>query len=101
MKVKINYQTVVLHIPFGEENAVKRRRLNDLIGLSDSHTRELVHQAKCKGECILNFQQGEGYFRPNCDDAEKVRHWIRQENHRIKEQRKAMKGAIDWIRRYG
>ena len=53
---------IVDYIPQGRENAVTRAELCKRIGLPDRTVRELISQAR-RETCILNAQDGNGYFR--------------------------------------
>ncbi len=55
---------IVDYIPYGRNNAIKRRKLEELTGLSDRHNRELIMKARNQGTLILNMEDGKGYFRP-------------------------------------
>ena len=50
-------------IPFGRQNAVTRRRLAELTGLSDRIIRQKIEKARADGAVIINLQDGRGYFQ--------------------------------------
>lgn len=50
-------------IPFGRQNAVTRRRLAELTGLSDRNIRQMIEKARADGAVIINLQDGRGYFQ--------------------------------------
>lgn len=52
-------------IPVGRDNAIARKTLVALTGLSDRRLREMIEAARLSGEVICNLQQGDGYFRPD------------------------------------
>lgn len=73
-------------IPFGKKNAIKREELLyrcKMYGLAtnDRGMRKLIEDAR-KESCILNLQNGSGYFRPTKDDLPELRHYIAQEKDR-------------------
>lgn len=73
-------------IPFGKKNAIKREDLLyrcEMYGLAtnDRAMRRLIEDAR-KESCILNLQNGSGYFRPTKDDLPELRHYIAQEKDR-------------------
>lgn len=53
----------------GKENAVTRRSLCRLTGLSDRAVRETIEQARHEGYIILNDQDGTGYYMTADIDA--------------------------------
>ena len=57
-------------IPFGYDNAIKRRDLCRLSGLDDRSMRSCIEKAQMSGEIILNMQDGKGYFRPVLPEEE-------------------------------
>lgn len=73
-------------IPMGKRNAIKREELLyrcKMFGLAtnDRGMRKLIEDAR-KENCILNLQNGSGYFRPTKDDLPELRHYIAQEKDR-------------------
>lgn len=73
-------------IPMGKRNAIKREELLyrcKMYGLAtnDRAMRKLIEDAR-KESCILNLQNGSGYFRPTKDDLPELRHYIAQEKDR-------------------
>lgn len=50
-------------IPFGQQNAVTRKRLANQLGLSDRQMRLHIQQARDEGVIILNLQDGRGYYQ--------------------------------------
>ena len=73
-------------IPMGKANAIKREELLyrcKMLGLAtnDRGMRKLIEDAR-KENCILNMQNGAGYFRPTKDDLPELRHYVAQERDR-------------------
>lgn len=73
-------------IPMGKKNAIKREELLDrcvLFGLAtnDRAMRKLIEEAR-REKCILNMQDGSGYFQPTKDDLPELRHYVAQERDR-------------------
>lgn len=73
-------------IPMGKANAIKREELLyrcKMYGLAtnDRGMRKLIEDAR-KESCILNLQNGSGYFRPTKDDLPELRHYVAQERDR-------------------
>lgn len=78
---------ILIHIPVGSDNAVKRKRLCTVTGLIDRTMRDFLHEARKKIP-IINLQNGKGYFIPDMnleDDKRMLARWVRQEESRIKE----------------
>jgi len=69
---------IIDYIPQGRENAVTRAELCKRVGLPDRTVRELISQAR-RETCILNAQDGNGYYRPEKEDIPAVRGWLKQE----------------------
>lgn len=73
-------------IPMGKANAIKREELLYRckmygIATNDRAMRKLIEDAR-KENCILNLQNGSGYFRPTKDDLPELRHYVAQERDR-------------------
>lgn len=73
-------------IPIGKENSISRQYLLTLcreygIAKSDREMRRLIQKERAKS-CILNLQDGSGYFRPTKDDLPELRHYVAQEMDR-------------------
>lgn len=51
-------------IPYGRENAIKRKTLRDLLGVTDREMRVMIADAR-KETPIINLSDGQGYYRPN------------------------------------
>lgn len=73
-------------IPKGSDNAISREALLDKciwsgIALNDRAMRKAIEDAR-KSVTILNMQDGRGYFLPDKNDQDKLRHYINQEHDR-------------------
>ena len=86
------------YIPFGQKNAVTRRRLSRITGLPDREVRELIGLARNK-TAIINLQNGGGYFRPLPEERRLVERWMSQEKRRAKRIFWSMRGAREYMRR--
>lgn len=91
---------IIDYIPKGRENAVTRTELCKRIGLPDRTVRELISQAR-RETCILNAQDGNGYFRPEKEDIPAVRGWLKQETARAKSIFWSAKGARKFLKGEG
>lgn len=89
---------IVEYIPYGQANAITRRRLCRLTGLPDREVRELIGVARNK-TAIINLQNGGGYFRPLPEERRLVERWMAQEKRRAKRVFWSLKGARDFLRR--
>lgn len=86
------------YIPYGQRNAISRRKLSRITGLPDRTVRELIGIARHETP-ILNFQNGGGYFRPLPDEKRLVERWMSQEKRRAKRVFWSLRGAREFIRR--
>lgn len=73
-------------IPKGSANAISREALLNkctVFGLAfnDRQMRKLIEEARAEN-CILNLSDGRGYFIPDKNDQDKLRHYINQEHDR-------------------
>lgn len=89
---------IIQFIPHGKENAVTREELKLLTGLSDRDIRELITQAR-RTHCIINDQDGKGYYQPTKIERPAVEKWLKQESSRAKTVFWAAKGAREFLRR--
>lgn len=85
-------------IPYGQENAVTRDELCAMTGLSDRKLRELIAEAR-RNVCIINLQDGRGYFRPLETEKELVKRYFEQERARAKTTLWAIRGAKNELRK--
>lgn len=84
-------------IPVGRENAVSRAELCIRTGMTDRQMRREIHQLR-RDHCILNVQDGNGYFQPDERDAFLVERFLKQETSRAKSSFWASRGAKEWIK---
>ena len=97
---------IVDYIPTGRKNAITRKELCRITGLSDRQAREHIAQAR-RSTPIINLQDGDGYFIPDpSDNADMglLKRYVRQEEARLKSigwslkaARKTLKG-IDFFK---
>lgn len=82
---------IIDYIPIGSSNAINRRKLCAVTGLSDRLMRREIERER-KDYAILNID-GFGYFRPGEGEAYLVERWLRQEHSRERHVRNATRGA--------
>lgn len=83
-------------IPFGRKNAISRENLCRATGMSDRAVREAISILR-REHCILNNQDGNGYYRPFMQDEYYVEEFLKQESRRAKSIFWSLKGAKDWL----
>lgn len=72
------------YIPFGKDNAISRKKLEKVTGLSDRDIREEIAMAR-RNTVILNLSNGQGYFQPiESEEDELVIKYYKQESSRLK-----------------
>jgi biotin operon repressor len=71
-------------IPFGSNNCVSRYHLCMASGMPDRAVRKEIERLRKSGICILNHQDGRGYYRPTKQDRPLVEMYLRQEENRAK-----------------
>lgn len=86
------------YIPFGQKNAISRKRLSRMTGLPDRTIREMIGISRHTTP-IINLQNGGGYFRPLPEERRLVVRWMAQEKKRAKRVFWSLKGARDFMRR--
>lgn len=93
-------------IPMGSDNAIRRKYLVQISGLSDRKVRDYIHLARRKIP-IINLSKGRGYFIPDMNvekDRKMLVHFVRQEESRLRSigwslfaARKTLRNChIDW-----
>lgn len=87
---------IIDYIPTGQSNAISRRRLRELSGLSDRRMRLEIEKAR-QDYAILNTQDGSGYFRPTAEEKPLVDRWLRQERSRSRSVDDSTRGAEQWL----
>lgn len=83
-------------IPSGRSNAISRKSLVDLMGISDRQVRKLIKDAR-RFTPIINLQNGKGYFIPTEEEKPLVDKWLKQETSRAKTTFWAMRGAREFL----
>ena len=88
-------------IPYGADNAIDRYDLlmavrNVLGDISDREMRRMLEYSRQNGNIIINFQNGKGYFRPDC--KEEIVKYIQQEEARAKTIHFNLKSAKNALR---
>lgn len=84
------------YIPEGRENAISRRDLVRLTGLPDRQVRRMIETARETG-CIVNLQDGEGYYIPAKEERIDVETWYRAQRSRAIGVLKSLKGDEQWL----
>lgn len=87
--------TLIDLIPVGV--AITRARLCELTGMTDRQVRKEIHNLR-RDYCILNMQDGVGYYRPNEEDRGQVEAYLKQESRRAKSIFWSQKGARTWLK---
>ena len=94
---------MLLLIPKGKENAIKRADLRKKCGLDDAYMRSeisKVRKRKRADHVILNDQDGVGYYRPKFpDDYERVARFIKQEESRALSIWKSLESARAFLKK--
>lgn len=88
------------YIPFGKNNAISRKTLCSITGLSDRRIRDEIADAR-RYHVILNMQDGAGYYRPDpSDPIEKleIERFVHQETSRMKSIGWSLKAAREAIK---
>lgn len=73
-------------IPIGSKNSISRSQLLTeckFYGIADTDRkmRRLIEEAR-RDICVICLSDGNGYFIPDKDDKDKLRHYINQEHGR-------------------
>lgn len=74
---------IVDFIPHGEINAISRKDLRKVTGLTDRVMRERIAEAR-RDTPILNTQHGRGYFIPLPEETALVERYLKQETSRAR-----------------
>lgn len=84
-------------IPYGEENAVTGKELQQITGLDTRSIKQNIANARLKGAVICSILDGKkgGYFLPN--SPEEAVAYVRTEQCRIASAREALKAAEEYI----
>lgn len=78
----MDLDNVLVHIGTGKENAVTREKLCLLTGMTDRAIRATIEEAKTNGYVIIN--NGSGYYKPEIDEVEELRRYIKKQENRAK-----------------
>ena len=96
-------ETILDYIPTGSKNAVSRKYLSEVTGMSDRILRDEIHKARCKIP-IINLSDRKGYFIPDMNvksDVNKLMLFVLQEESRIQEIQKVVDTAKRTLRNCG
>lgn len=85
------------YIPIGQANAIPLKKLCELTGLDSREVREKISLAKRK-TCIINLQDGKGYFIPSENETPLAERYIKQEMARSKSIEEALKSAKEFVK---
>ncbi len=88
---------ILSYIPEGHDNAVTVEELIVRTGMDRRKIRELVSEARAE-HCIINLQDGHGYFIPTEDESALVKRYLAQEYSRHKNHQISLMGAEKWLR---
>lgn len=80
------------YIGIGQENARTAEEISKMCGLTPRVVRELISKER-RETCILNMQDGQGYFIPTKKEIELVAQWKNQEESRLKQIALALRSA--------
>lgn len=86
---------IVDYIPIGSKNAISRKSLCMITGMSDRKVRKAISQAR-RETCICNSQDGNGYYIPDC--VKDARRFLQQESHRARSIFWSLKGTRNFIK---
>lgn len=78
-------------LPAGADNAVSRRHLSAVVGLSDRMLRRQIAHERHSGALILSSTGRGGYYRPG--DADELRRFVASMSHRASETFTALSAA--------
>lgn len=91
---------IIDYILEGKENAVTREELTKSLGYDDRAIRSFIEEAR-KKYCIINDQDGEGYYRPkpnSLEDRLKAERWLNQEKSRANATLASLEGAEKFLK---
>mgnify|MGYP000877806841 CR=1 FL=1 len=91
---------ILNYIPTGSKNAIGRKYLASVAGLSDRSMRNEIHNARRKIP-VLNLSDGTGYYIPDMNDPidrMNLAKYVRQEESRISEIGWALKASRQTLR---
>lgn len=73
---------IVTYIPRGRENAIKRDELVRILNLPDRTIRNMIEEARRRGEIIINDGSGAGYW--TSDDLGEITRQLKMNERRAK-----------------
>lgn len=85
------------YIPMGQANAIPLKKLCELTGFDSRKVREQISVAR-RETCILNLQDGNGYFIPSEDEKPLVERYVKQEMARLKSIGWSLKSAREFVK---
>lgn len=85
------------YIPQGHDNAVTYEQLISRTGLTQREVREVISAARAE-HCIINLQDGKGFFTPLENEKELVKRYLKQEYSRYLNLQISFNGAEKWLR---
>ena len=89
---------IVDYIPYGRKNAITREQLMMLTGMPDRALRKEIERLRQEGICILNLQDGGGYYRPRPEERSLAEIYMRQQLSRAKSIYKGLKGVREFLK---
>lgn len=73
---------IMIYIPNGRENAIPRRELVEILHLPDRTVRNMIEDARNRGEIIINDGSGAGYW--TSDDLGEITRQLNMNKRRAK-----------------
>lgn len=87
-------------IPYGKANAVSRKYLVSVTGLTDRKVRYLIAKAR-REYPIINLSDGTGYYRPTIEEYIEAKHFYKQERCRALSILWSLAGIKKWLKDVG
>lgn len=87
---------IIDYLGCGVEEAKPLHTIMAELNISDRQARLLLESARRK-HCIINLQDGLGYYMPRPQDVHIVRRYIAQERARARSITSALRGARLWL----
>ncbi|MGI6663913.1 MAG: hypothetical protein ACOX3W_00580 [Christensenellaceae bacterium] len=97
MQEKETSINIIAHLRYGKENAKDRFQLQNETGLPDRVNRKLIEKARKKGEPIMNFSDGRGYYLTT--DIQEIKRFQKQEYERRDSISETLRGTYKAIAR--
>ena len=73
---------IIDFIPQGKDNAISRRQLVNILGISDRKIRDTIARERLTS-VILSSDEG-GYYLPNDNEIREVKAYLKREEHRAR-----------------